>query len=115
MPKSKASKARRITRKGNKAGRFDYAANPRSTNYSNGALHRDFRTLVNSPEAAEAHKFLKAAAALEGVPMKHLQRLSPTVRAKLRQVIGDNKLLESGMCKTLRKDMIDVAFGFMIL
>jgi len=70
-------------------------------------LDKDFRVLVNDVEKAEAHKFLKAAAALEGVPMVRLHRLSESVKQKLKAVIGDNKTLPPKECRRLMNGMIN--------
>ena len=97
--KSKKSAGIRLTKK--TEPRFEYAVRPQSQHYRPQGVHEDFQCLVNSSGAAEAHKFLKAAAALEGVPMVRLHKLSASVKRKLRNVIGDNKELPVNQCRHL--------------
>lgn len=81
--------------------RFEYASRPTTQHYRPRGVHKDFQCLVNSLESAEAHKFLKAAAALEGVPMTRLHKLSASTKRKLKEVIGDNKELAVNQCRYL--------------
>ena len=105
--KSKKSSGIRLTKK--VESRYAYAAQPRSQHYRPHGVHKDFQCLVNSPETAEAHKFLKAAAALEGVPMVRLHRLSSSVKRRLKEVVGDNKELSVGQCRQLMDELCYVS------
>lgn len=104
--------AKRVARKSSRRPRtdhmFSYASRPSRSYYRNENLHEDFQTLVNSEEGLECHKFLKAAAALEGVPMLRLHKLSAATKRKLKTVIGDNKELKVGECRRLMKDMTQI-------
>lgn len=102
--KTKKSSGIRLTKK--VEPRFVYASAPRTQHYRPRGVHEDFQCLVNSPETAEAHKFLKAAAALEGVPMVRLHKLSASTKRKLRDAVGDNKELPVGDCRQLMNSML---------
>lgn len=93
----------RLTKK--EESRFVYVSAPRSSHYCNSGVHKDFQCLVNSPESAEAHKLLKAAAALEGVPMVRLHKLSASMKRKLKQLIGENKELPVTTCREVMNDL----------
>lgn len=103
--RSGARKGIRLTKKAEDV-QFVYSARPRSQHYRPEGVHKDFQCLVNSPEAAEAHKFLKAAAALEGVPMVRLHKLSASTKRKLKAVVGDNKELGLGDCRYLMNSVL---------
>ena len=90
---------------------FRYASDPRRGNYRPSGVHVDFQCLVNSPETAEAHKFLKAAAALEGVPMVRLHKLSASTKRRLKVAIGDNKELTVDECRHLMNNMLNILGG----
>lgn len=98
-----ARKGIRLTKK--EEIQFVYSSDPRSQHYRPRGVHKDFQCFVNSPEAAEAHKFLKAAAALEGIPMARLHKLSATTKRRLKEVVGDNKELPATVCREIMKDL----------
>ena len=102
----KSSSGIRLTKK--VESRFVYASRPRAQHYSPRGVHEDFQCLVNSPESAEAHKFLKAAAALEGVPMVRLHKLSGSTKRKLKCLVGDSKELQVGDCKFVMNSMLKI-------
>lgn len=102
-----ARKGIRLSKTSKEDSMFRYAARPRTQHYRPSGVHVDFQCLVTSPETAEAHKFLKAAAALEGVPMVRLHKLSAATKRRLKEVIGDNKELPAKECKSLMDTMLD--------
>lgn len=103
--RSRARKGIRLTKKAEDV-QFVYSSRPRTQHYRPSGVHEDFQCLVNSSEAAEAHKFLKAAAALEGVPMVRLHKLSAATKRKLKAVVGDNKKLPITVCREIMKDLV---------
>lgn len=108
MSKKCARKGIRLSKTSKKEdSMFRYAARPRTQHYRPSGVHVDFQCFVNSPETAEAHKFLKAAAALEGVPMTRLHKVSADTKRRLKFVVGDNKTLPSNECKELMNNMLD--------
>lgn len=84
---------------------FVYAARPRTQHYRP-RIHKEFQCLVTSPESAEAHKLLKSIAALAGVPMCRLHKLSARMKRKLKKTIG--KKLATNECHYLMNNMLDI-------
>ena len=106
MSKKCARKGIRLSKNVKEDSMFRYAARPRTQHYRPSGVHVDFQCTVNSPETAEAHKFLKAAAALEGVPMTRLHKVSSDTKRRLKDLVGDNKELPASSCREIMKDLV---------